>query len=71
MNIASAPSAQILYTQITAPDSQANPQLAIKVLKEELDAQKDEAAQLVQSVVFYDNSGQEVTSASNKVDFRI
>jgi hypothetical protein len=72
MDIASASSsAQALYTQITAPDSQANPQFAMKVLKEELDAQKEEAVQLVKSVVFYDNSGQEVTAASNKVDLRV
>jgi quinolinate synthase len=72
MNIAStSSSAQALYTQVTAPDSQANPQLAMKVLKEALDAQQEEAAQLVKSVVFYDNSGQEVTAASNKVDLRV
>jgi hypothetical protein len=72
MNIAStSSSAQALYTQATAPDSQANPQLAMKVLKEALDTQQEEAAQLVKSVVFYDNSGQEVTAASNKIDLQV
>jgi hypothetical protein len=72
MDIAStSSSAQALYTQVTAPDSQANPQLAMKVLKEELDAQKEEAAQLVKSVAFYDNSGQKVMSASNKIDMQV
>ena len=64
-------SAQALYTQATAPDSQANPQLAIKMLKEELDTQKEQSEQLVKSVVFYDDSGQEVTSSSNKIDLRV
>jgi hypothetical protein len=71
MNISGTSAAQVLYTQATAPDSQANPQLAIKVLKDELETQKEQTEQLVKSVAFYDNSGQEVTGTSNRVDLRV
>jgi len=69
--ISASSSAQALYTQATAPNSQANPQLAIKELKQELDTEKEQAQQLVKSVVFYDNSGQEVTSAANRIDLQV
>lgn len=69
--ISASSAAQALYTQATAPNSQANPQLAIKELKQELDTQKEQADQLVKTVVFYDDSGQEVMSASNKIDLRV
>ena len=71
MEIGSVSLSQSLQSQIGAPATAVNQQIAVSVLKDQMQEQADMVSTILSSSMTYNNQGQAIPSSASSIDVRM